>query len=520
MKNLYKSIFLLLLFSVSNSQINLTPLVVQDNLGNNAPLFYFHQRKVALSSTGIIMATWTTTITQGGQVVYSLYDNAFGTWTPPVAISNAPFQALQSALAADEIGNIHAIWQQKSTSTEKYQIFYSKFNGTNWTTPQKISLQASTIPCEEATIEIDSKGNIWVAYNTDGATAPNEFVFARRSLDAGQTWSATLDTLSKGGEIGTSIETGRTSFAAGPNGKLVAIWDNSLTGKESRREVFFNQFDGTSWKGAVRISDITTIDRDHNRYTTVAVDSDGNIYAIYVASIISASDARPKRVLLHKKSWDADWSNQTSVIHLDSNASQGSPSALCDKNGVLHLTFRIDVKSDTTYLLDEIIYTFSKDKGLTWKEPIVISRNLRDANYVTIANRITVGGGINFLWRESRDINKNDQDTTAVVYANIPYSYVTKVKENEIPISYQFLSNYPNPFNSETIINYQLPTKSKVTLKIFDLLGREISTLVNETKEMGNYKVKFSANKFSGGIYFAQLKTENKILTHKMVFAK
>ena len=102
----------------------------------------------------------------------------------------------------------------------------------------KISLQASTIPCEEATIEIDSKGNIWIAYNTDGATAPNEFVFARRSLDAGQTWSATLDTLSKGGEIGTSIETGRTSFAAGPNGKLVAIWDNSLTGKESRREVF------------------------------------------------------------------------------------------------------------------------------------------------------------------------------------------------------------------------------------------------------------------------------------------
>ena len=124
------------------------------------------------------------------------------------------------------------------------------------------------------------------------------------------------------------------------------------------------------------------------------------------------------------------------------------------------------------------------------------------------------------MWRESRDINKNNQDTTAVVYANIPYSYVTKVKENEIPISYQFLSNYPNPFNSETIINYQLPTKSKVTLKIFDLLGREISTLVNETKEMGNYKVKFSANKFSGGIYFAQLKTENKILTHKMVFAK
>ena len=193
---------------------------------------------------------------------------------------------------------------------------------------------------------------------------------------------------------------------------------------------------------------------------------------------------------------------------------------MCDKNGVLHLTFRIDVKSDATYLLDEVVYTFSKDKGLSWKEPIVISRNLRDANYVTIANRITVGGGINILWRESRDINKNDQDTTAVVYANIPYSYVTKVKENEIPISYLFLSNYPNPFNSETIISYQLSVNSFVTLKVFDVLGKEVAALVNEDKKMGNYKVKFSANKFAGGIYFAQLKTENKILIHKMVFAK
>lgn len=497
-----------------------TPQVVIDNLGNSAPLYYFHQRKVTLTSTNQVMITWTDKLSQGGQVVYSIYDDAFQSWSPAIAISNASYTALQSALASDANGNVHASWQQRSSSSTKNEIYYSKFNGSSWTTPIKISLQPNTTPCEEATIEVDSKGTIWIVYNTDGASAPNEFVFARKSSDGGNTWSATLDTLSSGGEIGSSIETARTSLASGTNGKLVAIWDNSLDGKSSRREVFVNQYDGTKWLGQKLISDPSAADRDHSRYTTIAMDSENNIYAIYISSIISAGDPRPRRILLHKKNWSADWSNETSVIHTDSTYGQHSLSALMDGNNILHLAFRQDTREDTLYLQDEIAYTYSKNLGSSWAKPIVISRKNRDAGYVTIANRVNSLGGINLFWRESRDEFKNDQDTTSLVYAKIAYSFLTTAKENVVPENYLVLKNYPNPFNNETILNFQIPKSGKTTLKIFDLLGKEIETLLNEDKKMGNYSIKFNANKISSGLYFAQLKVDGKTILHKMILLK
>ncbi|GAB6282951.1 MAG: hypothetical protein STSR0008_17050 [Ignavibacterium sp.] len=95
------------------------------------------------------------------------------------------------------------------------------------------------------------------------------------------------------------------------------------------------------------------------------------------------------------------------------------------------------------------------------------------------------------------------------------YAYdfsITSVNSNEIkPISsYELLQNYPNPFNPNTIISYQIPTESYVTLKIYDILGREITTLVNERKNIGKYSIEFSADSknLSSGIYFYELITQ------------
>jgi uncharacterized delta-60 repeat protein len=77
--------------------------------------------------------------------------------------------------------------------------------------------------------------------------------------------------------------------------------------------------------------------------------------------------------------------------------------------------------------------------------------------------------------------------------------------------------NYPNPFNTNTFITYQLPIASQVTLKVLDLLGNEVATLVNENKPAGNYKVEFDASFFAPGIYFYKLQTGNFSLTKKMI---
>jgi hypothetical protein len=102
-------------------------------------------------------------------------------------------------------------------------------------------------------------------------------------------------------------------------------------------------------------------------------------------------------------------------------------------------------------------------------------------------------------------------------------NYLVDVKdEEEIPTQFRLEQNYPNPFNPATIISYQLPTDSRVTLKVYDILGREITTLVNEYQKAGSYISQFSIlnSQLSSGIYFYRLTAGDFIQTKKMMLMK
>jgi hypothetical protein len=97
----------------------------------------------------------------------------------------------------------------------------------------------------------------------------------------------------------------------------------------------------------------------------------------------------------------------------------------------------------------------------------------------------------------------------------------TIVEELETELEYFNLhQNYPNPFNPNTRINYQIPEQSFVTLKIFDVLGKEIDTLVNEEKPAGKYKVEFDGNGLPSGVYFYQLQAGSFVETKKMILLR
>jgi hypothetical protein len=121
-------------------------------------------------------------------------------------------------------------------------------------------------------------------------------------------------------------------------------------------------------------------------------------------------------------------------------------------------------------------------------------------------------------------ININDKGDSISLYLIRAYvSVATGINKNDIqltPGAYSLLQNYPNPFNPSTIISWQLPVRSRVLLKVFDILGREVTTLVNEEKTAGKYNVKFDASNLSSGIYFYQLKAGDFIQTRKMLLLR
>ncbi|MBK8984198.1 MAG: T9SS type A sorting domain-containing protein [Ignavibacteria bacterium] len=91
---------------------------------------------------------------------------------------------------------------------------------------------------------------------------------------------------------------------------------------------------------------------------------------------------------------------------------------------------------------------------------------------------------------------------------------------SEIPSSFSLMQNYPNPFNPSTKIAYTIPNNGLVTLKIYNLLGKEVASLINEVKSAGTYEVNFNGANLSSGVYFYRLESGNFVDTKKMFLLK
>jgi len=100
------------------------------------------------------------------------------------------------------------------------------------------------------------------------------------------------------------------------------------------------------------------------------------------------------------------------------------------------------------------------------------------------------------------------------------YSNVVEVETQNLASNYFISQNYPNPFNPTTQIKYSIPEKSVVSVKVYDILGNEISTLVNEEKNAGNYLISFNGNKLSSGLYFYTINAGKYRATKKMLIVK
>jgi hypothetical protein len=95
-----------------------------------------------------------------------------------------------------------------------------------------------------------------------------------------------------------------------------------------------------------------------------------------------------------------------------------------------------------------------------------------------------------------------------------------EVDTSLVPNKFELSQNYPNPFNPSTRIKYQVAINSQVSLKVFDVLGNEVATLVNEEKPAGNYEVEFNASQLSSGVYFYKLQAAPFLETRKMILIR
>ena len=128
-----------------------------------------------------------------------------------------------------------------------------------------------------------------------------------------------------------------------------------------------------------------------------------------------------------------------------------------------------------------------------------------------------IGSNINVLLKSGEDVVINDAAISKL-----------SVSLNQIPEEYALEQNYPNPFNPSTKIKYSIPsviasgTKQSqlVTLKVYDLLGNEVATLINEERQAGSYEIQFDASGLASGIYLYKIESGSFIKTKKMILLK
>lgn len=112
------------------------------------------------------------------------------------------------------------------------------------------------------------------------------------------------------------------------------------------------------------------------------------------------------------------------------------------------------------------------------------------------------------------------------IISGIPYGIYVEVEEDNIPTNFSLFQNYPNPFNPTTTIEFVIPNLSELKsalhtkLIVYDVLGREVKTLINQPMKPGNHKVEFNASEFASGVYFYKLTAGSFIDTKKLVLIK
>ena len=168
------------------------------------------------------------------------------------------------------------------------------------------------------------------------------------------------------------------------------------------------------------------------------------------------------------------------------------------------------------------ILTFDEDDGSSSNHiaTIFVGQMVKSGTFNNKINHLNILRTIEDMFR----INYSGSSADSSAIPSNYWLYTTDVKSNNaqsgIPQNFQLYQNYPNPFNPSTNIKYNIQKEGNVSLKVYNILGKEVKTLVNEFKTPGTYNVSFNASELPSGIYFYRLTSGNFTQVKKLVLLK
>ncbi|MCW8995620.1 MAG: T9SS type A sorting domain-containing protein [Psychromonas sp.] len=375
------------------------------------------------------------------------------------------------------------------------------------------------------------EGNIYCFSRDDIATT----IVMTRSIDGGQSFQPLVNvpgnpgrgTLAVGADgvlyaVGLSFNNGQFAFARStnaPDSQATPVFEFSTQINLGGQ---FSSYAGPNPDGLLG-------------QTIVACDYSGQSgdSTVYVLSSVDPPGADPLDVnFIQSTNRGLSWSSPVR-INDDSGTSawQWFGTMSVAPNGRIDVVW-LDTRDDPGTYMSSLYYSFSEDNGQTWSQNERLSTAFNPHVGWPQQNKmgdyfdmISDEEGVSLAWAGTFN---GEEDIYYSRISQMPVSINNGQDNNRIPKIFSLYQNYPNPFNPSTKIKFTIPsviareTKQSqlVTLKIYDVLGNEISTLVNEEKAAGNYEVDFIADGLPSGIYFYKLQAGSFVETKKMILLK
>jgi hypothetical protein len=420
--------------------------------------------------------------------LYSHYTTDFGlTWSNQKTITNDDLE--RGTITSDVhpsssyFGRSYAAWV-KFAPPFPLNFTITNDGGINWTTPVQINNPIQRSAGGDITMGPDGKVYVCWAGVTSVSPFTEDFVGVASSTNGGTNWQVTENAFNM----------------TGINGLLTQ-------------------------KGNIRV----------NGLPDIAVDTTGGvrnswIYIITTQRNLAPAGTDPDVILNRSTDGGQTWSAGIRVNQdaINNGKIQYFPAVHVDKQGGLNVIFYDD--RNTTTDSTGVFLARSEDGGNNWKEFEISDKNFKPQPLAGLpqgyqGDNISITSGNNRLWPMWMDNRTGNYQIWTVP---IEISTVDVDPTPEIISEFRLEQNYPNPFNPGTKIKFSVPsviasaTKQSqlVNVKVYDVLGNEISTLVNEEKPAGTYEIEFHSIDLSSGIYFYQLRAGSYTDTKKMILLR
>lgn len=413
-----------------------------------------------------------------------------------VQIYNGPANGSDraSTIALDESNNVYVTGYSQGI-VSSYDFATIKYNSQGIQQWIKIYNGPANYDDVAYSISIDSSENIIVCGQSVGAVSGYDYATIKYNSAGLEQWIRFYN--------GTGNSTDAPSNVIVDNFENIIVCGSSV-GIGTRYDcvtIKYNSSGDQQW-----IQRYNGLDSLNDIIRSINVDSLGNVYGIG----FSTSNGTGDDILTLK--YNSEGFLQWTQRYNYSDGGEGGFSLALGNNNSIYITGSSEIDSGQKNY-DYVTIKYNSSGIQQW-----VQRYDGPGNGTDVSRSIAVdnSGGVY--------VTGNSLSSFPPVYefATIKYSQTTNItNENSVAFHFSLFQNYPNPFNPTTTISFALPKETRVTLKIYDVIGKEVAALINnEIKQTGIYNINFDGNEFASGIYYYKLDADEFTDTQKMILLK